>query len=206
MKKFKFTLAAAVGIILLLLVTAIQSRATPQDDTTNIMSCPMKLSFDTATEQQKWGAVNDGVMGGRSSGGPSFDNNHMVFSGIINTNGGGFSSIRRFVDPGAFANTNGITLRMKTDGRGYKLSLRTDAYFRRRSIAFQAPIAATKRGEWETVFVPFDALQASIFGRPLRGATFNADKINTVGIILSDGQDGPFELLVDWMEGCGEKA
>ncbi|WP_371397038.1 CIA30 family protein [Fretibacter rubidus] len=207
MKKFKFTLAALAVATLLLLATAIQSRAeTAQSRTTLSMSCPMKLSFKTPSEQQKWGAVNDGVMGGRSSGGPSFNDAHMVFSGVINTNGGGFSSVRRFVEPGVLGGADGINLRVKSDGRGYKLSLRTDAYFRRRSIAFQAPIAATQPGEWETVFVPFDDLQASIFGRPLRGATFDPSKVNTIGIILSDGQDGPFELKVDWMEGCGKTA
>ena len=48
----------------------------------------------------KWGANDwsvtvDGVMGGRSSGKLSASDDGLVFSGDINLNGGGFSSIRR---------------------------------------------------------------------------------------------------------------
>ncbi|MEL7485448.1 MAG: CIA30 family protein, partial [Planctomycetota bacterium] len=42
----------------------------------------------------EWIAVNDNVMGGRSSGGPAFDDGVLTFAGTTNTNGGGFSSIR----------------------------------------------------------------------------------------------------------------
>ena len=41
-----------------------------------------------------WITVNDNVMGGRSEGGFSFKKKRLIFSGITNTNGGGFSSIR----------------------------------------------------------------------------------------------------------------
>jgi hypothetical protein len=171
-------------------------------DTKSLMSCPMKLTFNTPAETQEWRALNDGVMGGRSSGAPSFEGGHMIFKGTINTNGGGFSSVRRSIDVGAMADMAGMNMRVRSDGRLYKLSLRTDASFNGRSIAFQAPIKAAKPGEWETVFVSFDDIKSSIFGRPVNGATFKPAAVNIVGIILADGQDGPFQLEVAWMEGC----
>jgi len=57
-------------------------------------SCDMFMNFETSDELRQWYAVNDGVMGGLSSGGPRFDDGIMIFEGMINTNGGGFSSLR----------------------------------------------------------------------------------------------------------------
>lgn len=43
---------------------------------------------------EDWVVVNDGVMGGRSDGRVDADNGHLVFSGTLNTHGGGFASTR----------------------------------------------------------------------------------------------------------------
>ena len=48
--------------------------------------------FDKTTMQ--WYSVNDGVMGGRSSGSFQVTDGKLRFSGVLNTNGGGFASIR----------------------------------------------------------------------------------------------------------------
>jgi hypothetical protein len=99
----------------------------------------MKIDFDTSAEIRAWRAVNDGVMGGLSSGGPRFDNGQMIFQGVINTNGGGFSSVRSSVPRGALSKSSGIKLRVRTDGRNYKLTLRSSAAWRGRRVSFQAP-------------------------------------------------------------------
>ncbi len=147
-----------------------------------------------------WRAVNDGVMGGRSSGGPTFENGHMVFSGVINTNGGGFSSIRRPVQSWEFQDARRVTMRIKSDGRAYRLRFRTDVTWRGRRIAFQKPIPVTQAGEWETVTVTLDNMRASLFGRTVRGAEFDPNAILETGVILADGQDGPFKLEIAWMK------
>lgn len=162
----------------------------------------MYMNFETADEARQWYAVNDGVMGGLSSGGPRFENGVMVFEGVINTNGGGFSSLRSRVSGGALAEADGVKLRVKSDGRLYKLTLRTNMTWRGRRISFQAPIPQTKEGEWAEVMVPFSALGGTIFGRSVRGAEFDRAAVNELGIILADGRDGPFKLEVDWMADC----
>ena len=53
----------------------------------------MRVSFDTPDSHSFWQPVNDGVMGGRSSGGPRFEDDRMIFQGVINTNGGGLSCV-----------------------------------------------------------------------------------------------------------------
>jgi hypothetical protein len=165
-------------------------------------SCNMFMNFETSDEVRQWYAVNDGVMGGLSSGGPRFDDGIMIFEGVINTNGGGFSSLRSRVTGGSFADASGVKLRVKSDGRAYKLTLRTNVTWRGRRVSFQGPIPQTKPGEWGEVIVPFSSLGGTIFGRSVRGAKFDRAAVNELGIILADGQDGPFKLHVDWIQDC----
>lgn len=162
----------------------------------------MNIDFSSADTARAWQAVNDGVMGGRSSGGPRFEDGVMVFEGVINTNGGGFSSVRAVVAQGMLAGQTGVTMRVKSDGRGYKLSLRSDALYRGRRVAFQAAVPQTPVGEWAEVAIPFLDLNPSIFGRPLRGPVFLSEEARQIGIILADGKDGPFKLEVNWIKKC----
>lgn len=161
----------------------------------------MDMDF-TSERSLDWRAVNDGVMGGRSSGGPAFEQGRMVFKGVINTNGGGFSSVRTPLTPGDLSGAAGLALRVKSDGRTYKVTLKSDAFYRGRAVSFQGEIPATTPGEWVDVIVPFEDLRGSIFGRPVRGASFNKDAASELGFIIADGRDGPFRFEVDAISSC----
>ncbi|WP_051279712.1 CIA30 family protein [Hellea balneolensis] len=167
-----------------------------------LKECKMHVDFETSEQVKQWRAVNDGVMGGKSSGGPRFEEGQMVFEGVINTNGGGFSSVRRPVTQGVLAESDGLKLRIKSDGRGYKVTMRTNIAYRGRLVSFQAPIPETQAHEWEEVEVSFETLSASIFGRPVRGAEFDPSEVSELGLILADGRDGPFRLNVKWIKNC----
>ena len=159
----------------------------------------MKMTFDTPEAASLWRAVNDGVMGGRSSGGPEFADGMMVFEGVINTNGGGFSSVRADMELGRLSAMEGLGFRVKSDGRTYKVTLKSDARYRFRPVSFQAQIPTTPAGEWAEVRVPFKALKPSLFGRQLQGFEFNPAKAEEIGIIIADGTDGPFRLEIEWI-------
>ena len=156
----------------------------------------MRMSFDTPASVQGWRAVNDGVMGGRSSGGPSFGGDALVFSGTIDTDGGGFSSIRHRLTPGQLAGADGLRLTLRGDGRPYRLTLRTSRSWRGRNVSWQIPIPATPAGEWAEVVAPFADARASVFGRSVDAGAFDPLDAREVGIILADGRDGPFRLEV----------
>jgi Complex I intermediate-associated protein 30 (CIA30)/NmrA-like family len=77
-----------------------------------------------------WGAVDDVVMGGISSSSLQISSNCALFTGNISTeNSGGFASIRtRNFEPALdLSNYQGISLRVRGDGKRYKLFLRTSA-------------------------------------------------------------------------------
>jgi len=162
----------------------------------------MDIRFENVADQTSWRAVNDGVMGGRSSGGPEFENGVMIFRGVINTNGGGFSSIRFSLTEGAVGEADGLKMMVKSDGRSYKFTMRTDETYRRRPISFQMKIPTTPPGEWSEVMVSFQDAEASIFGRPLSGARFVPYLAWEMGFILADGKDGPFRLEVKRIQAC----
>lgn len=158
--------------------------------------------FDSPTAAADWYAVNDNVMGGRSSGGPRYDDGELVFSGRINTDGGGFSSIRAPLPPAALAGMSGLELRVRPDARVYQLTLRTDVKARGMSVAFRGEIDAPQAGEWADCRIEFEDLVPTVFGRPVEGAVFDPANASSIGIIISDGKDGPFELAIASIHAC----
>ncbi|MGB3625556.1 MAG: CIA30 family protein [Henriciella sp.] len=158
-------------------------------------SAPL-LSFQAPEESEMWRTVNDTVMGGRSNGGRAIENGELVFSGTINTNGGGFSSVRREMEPGALDGATAFVLHLKSDGRDYRLIARTDEEFRGRSVSYQAPIPQSPAGEWTSVRVPFSEFAPGVFGRDVPAAPFAPEELNELGFIIADGVDGAFSLSV----------
>lgn len=156
----------------------------------------MRMDFSDPDTVAPWQIVNDGVMGGLSQGTRFAEDDHIVFRGVINTNGGGFSSLRRRMSAGDLADTTALRLNLRSDGRDYKLTFRTSERWRGRSVSYQASIPATSPGEWAEVTVPFSGMRTSIFGRTVRAAPFDPSDVREMGIILADGIDGPFKLDV----------
>lgn len=168
--------------------------------------CTMKMDLSDPDTLTTWRVVNDGVMGGLSQGARFSEGDYMVFRGVINTNGGGFSSIRTRMQPGQLSGAEGIRLRVRSDGREYKMTFRTSERWRGRSVSYQASIPTTPAGEWADVLVPFGALDTSVFGRRVRVDPFDKSDVRELGIILADGRDGPFRLDVRSFECAAKEA
>jgi hypothetical protein len=164
--------------------------------------CKPLFVFDTATAAAAWQSVNDNVMGGRSSGGPRYADGALGFSGSINTDGGGFASIRAPLMRGILQGANGLKLRVRTDGRAYRVTLRTDLRYRGIAVAFGGEIDAPKPGVWTDATVRFEDLVPTVFGRPVSGAVFEPEQADSIGIIIGDGIDGPFEFAMMSIHAC----
>lgn len=159
-------------------------------------------NFDDAKAAAKrWITVNDNVMGGRSKGGPSFADGLLRFTGSTNTNGGGFSSVRTVPADHDLTGHAGLLLRVKGDGRTYKASFRTDVTNGRWKIPFRADFE-TVDGQWQTVFIPFEAFKPTFFGREIRKnpPALDLAKVQSLGLMIYDKQDGAFKLSVDWIK------
>ncbi len=149
--------------------------------------------FTPETAALGWYVLNDKVMGGRSDGNFAFRDGLLSFRGRTNTNGGGFSSIRTGALSLDLSQHQGIRIRVKGDGRRYTWRLSTDARYRGREIGYWAEFE-TVAGEWQTVDIPFESFIPRFRGQRLQGPALNVHRIGGMGLMIYDGQDGPFAL------------
>ncbi len=157
------------------------------------------FQFSGSAGDGAWGAVNDDVMGGVSRGGARIIDGVLHFRGILSLeNNGGFSSVRSAGPTLDLGPATAIVLRIRGDGRTYRLQLSTDASLRGARISYQAPFE-TRRGEWTEVVVPLSSLEPRFRGQKLRGPPLDRSRITEFGLSLSDGNPGSFALEVDWI-------
>lgn len=146
-----------------------------------------------------WRPVNDGVMGGLSRSGMVLSGaGTAIFEGIVSLeNNGGFASVRTTIGEIDMSSDTGLAIRVKGDGKRYRLRLRTDRRFD--GVAYQAHFDAGN-GEWVTIHIPFSSFVPTFRGRlladqpPLDTAT-----ICQIGLMIADKQDGPFRLEIEWI-------
>jgi hypothetical protein len=169
-------------------------------------------SLNFVDQALSWYRLDDGVMGGQS------ETNHVCgsdgslhFAGLINTNGGGFCSIRAPIPSGLPANTEKIRLRFTGDGKTYKLllseGLKSWAGPSMRNPSWQIDIPTKNNGQEETVTVDLKTLKPSWGGGPMSQPSgddkakikFNAADMKEIGVMLSlkltDGSPNPKETF-----------
>lgn len=151
------------------------------------------FAFDNANEAS-WQVVNDGVMGGRSKGYVAVEDGVLRFTGMLVTQGGGFTSIRtnRSINLEGYT---GLELRVRGNGRPFEVEVSDGTRRGWRSVSRRASFETTPTWTW--VHVPFSALQSTVFGQPIRVAPIDVSKVQRLGLYIADGQDGPFRLEVD---------
>jgi len=159
------------------------------------------FDFQTATNTAAWQVVNDDVMGGVSASGFHLTNGVALFRGKVSLdNNGGFASVRSLPARHDLAGCDTFVVRVRGDGRGYKFTARTDRSFD--SAIFQC-VFATKAGQWEEHRLPFKQFVATFRGRVLSSEPpLDAAKVTSVGFLISDKQEGPFQLEVAWIKGA----
>jgi NADH dehydrogenase [ubiquinone] 1 alpha subcomplex assembly factor 1 len=175
---------------------------------TTAAACRRLTDFDDSDFDGGWAVVNDGVMGGRSNGAIEFTDSTMQFTGDVVTAGGGFTSIRLQLTGDELTDSGYLALRLRSDERTYGLTLEDSAQTGRRPIAHGADLTIDGPADadgWQTATTPYDELRPSVFGQPLDAPAFDPDQAVEIGIIISDGVDGPFELEVDWIDACSTK-
>lgn len=157
------------------------------------------LDFREADLARRWRPIHDGVMGGRSSGSAVPTADGVRFEGLVSLeDGGGFASFRLEAELPELSEHDGLRLRVRGDGKVYKLGLRTDGD--RDGVDWQVPFAALAVGDahdggWTSVELAFEDLVPTWRGRLVREAPpFDADAIRQVGILIADRQQGPFAL------------
>ena len=142
-----------------------------------------------------WQLVNDTVMGGRSSSRFRVTDDALHFSGTLNTQGGGFASVRSGTLAARGTDQENIRLHVKGDGRQYQLRLLSAST----GTSYRA-VFDTRPGNWQIVELPLRVFQATWRGRPLDRPPIRSSDIGGLGIMLADGNDGVFSLALGWVK------
>lgn len=98
-----------------------------------------------------------------------------------------------------------LALHVKSDGRKYFVNIQTE------SIVYtdihQHRLYARRPGEWETILIKWNEFVRTNYGQPVEPQSeILTQKVRTVGIGLTDGVPGPFDLAINkiWATNEGE--
>ena len=145
----------------------------------------------------KWGIVNDGVMGGISQSNIYLNKaNNIIFAGNVSLeNNGGFASIRRGFDGNELKGLSTFLLRVKGDGSIYKFRLTMKGSYANYSADFK-----TIENQWMDIEIPIENFKPYYFGRSIRAPKFKVHKVSSMSILISDKQEGNFALEIEYIK------
>lgn len=157
---------------------------------------PYLIDFRKQGAVDDWRVVNDDVMGGLSTSQiEATPAGTAVFEGHLSLeNNGGFASVRAFLDDVDLSDYDGITIRVRGDGRTYQLRFRTDRRFD--GVTYRASFV-TEAGQWSIVRVPFTEFQPTFRGRVLRGPEpLDSAHLQQIAFMVADKKEGSFRLEI----------
>jgi NADH dehydrogenase [ubiquinone] 1 alpha subcomplex assembly factor 1 len=157
-----------------------------------------KRLFDFSPGEDGWASINDGVMGGVSSGSVSSKDGLLVFKGRVRLeNNGGFASTRSITreDLGVTSEESAFVLRVRGDGKTFQFTVSTDAGW------YWAAITPARKA-WSEVVVPFSSLvPVSRFGERVTRKAFSGEQpVNNIGLLIANKRAEQFAISVDWIE------
>jgi hypothetical protein len=169
--------------------------------TVNAQSDPLVIfSFDSPQEPGHASVVNDGVMGGISSSQWKLTPEGIgVFSGVVSLErNGGFASMRLHPPSHKLGEYAGLEIKLKGDGKKYQLTLKQG---RQLDGVMYRKTQLTQAGEWQVIRAPFDQFVPIYHGRLLNNVPpIDPAYIGSIGVLIADGQAGPFRLELDWVK------
>ena len=147
---------------------------------------------------KNWNIVNDDVMGGVSKSYLSLnDENNLIFSGNVSLdNNGGFASSRMSLSSQSLNGIKSFKIKFRGDGNIYKLRLRQNNM----RVSYSSDFKSVK-DKWIEVNIPVED-----FIPTWRGYSYNnypaleIEKINSLGIHISDKQEGKFKLEIKYIK------
>ena len=160
----------------------------------------MIFDFSKTDDINQWRPINDTVMGGISESQLQFNKEGIVlFTGNVSLeNNGGFASLQSQPSDYNFTGYEGIAIRVKGDGKRYKLSLKNNTFLD--SARYEAAFK-TEKGAWTIVRIPFSTLVPTFRGTLLNNeAPPDLSKVKSFGLLISDKQEGPFRLEIAWIK------
>ncbi|TBW30255.1 CIA30 family protein [Gramella sp. KN1008] len=157
----------------------------------------MLFDFDKNSDLSNWRVVDDVVMGGRSSGHFSLnEEGHAVFEGEVSlANNGGFSSVDYNFRKIQTSDYSKVVIRLKGDGKKYQFRLKADVY---EYYSYAAEFDTS--GEWEEVEIDFEDMYPTYRGRNLDKPKFDGKSMTQITFLIGNKKEQNFKLLLDKIE------
>lgn len=148
--------------------------------------------FDPFVPFVPWQSVDDPTMGGQSlSALVPTDGGTACFAGVLSlANGGGFCSVRS-PEFAPVPEASGITLRVRGDGKTYKVCLHTR--YMQPGTSYRASFD-TRPGEWQDVHLTLSDFVLMRFSTRAGVTPVDPARITAVSLLIADRQEGPFAL------------
>lgn len=161
------------------------------------MTSHIIFDFNQKAIIKDWVIVDDGVMGGKSAGSFSLnEQGHGVFEGSVSLdNNGGFSSLRYSSDMILVQDFTTIALKIKGDGKNYQFRIKSNTgdYY-----SYIATFSTS--GEWQEIQIDLKDMYPSFRGRRLDQANFEKKYIEEVAFLIGNKKEEKFKLLIDKIE------
>ncbi len=153
------------------------------------------FDFNKNSDLSDWQVVDDVVMGGRSSGHFSLnEEGHAVFEGEVSlANNGGFSSVDYNFKELQTSDYSKVVIRLKGDGKKYQFRVKADEYY-----SYAAEFGTS--GEWEEIEIPFKEMYPTYRGRNLDKPNYDGESMNRVTLLIGNKKEQNFKLLIDKIE------
>ncbi len=145
-----------------------------------------------------WNIVNDDVMGGVSKSYLSVnEDRNLIFDGYLSLeNNGGFASSRLELPKEILKDIKYFKIKLKGDGNIYKLRFRQDNMRASYSSDFKSIV-----DKWVEVDINVEDFKPSWRGYSYSNyPPLDLNKINSLGIQISDKQEGPFRLEIKYIK------
>jgi NADH dehydrogenase [ubiquinone] 1 alpha subcomplex assembly factor 1 len=156
----------------------------------------MLYDFSQNSLKSDWQIVDDVVMGGRSEGKFSInEEGNGIFQGKVSLeNNGGFSSLRHSLNAKVGNNTK-VRITLKGDGKAYQFRIKSSPYDRHSYITeFQTT------GVWQEVVIPLSAMYPAFRGRKLEISNFNSAQISELALLIGNKEAENFRLEISKIE------
>lgn len=156
------------------------------------------------TDPAEWQVIIGGVVGGNSQATFEAGERWASFAGTIKLSAlaPGIARVRAPYGKMDLGPYDGLEARVRGDGKNYRIYVKgtgADDW-----VLYLAPFEAPA-GEWTNVRVPFSDFTALIGGVPnVLAAPANAEPVRSIGLMVVEQSEGPFQLDVQWVKAYRE--
>ena len=152
------------------------------------------FDFSRDTDISVWKVVDDVVMGGKSSGKFSINNegNAVFYGNVSLENNGGFSSVRHQFLKKKINSSTKIKIRLKGDGNAYQLRIKKN-----QSDYYSYVATFQTNNNWEIIEVNLSEMQPKFRGKSLSLPNFSENSFEEIAFLIGNKKAQDFCLEID---------